>query len=157
MKASKPINALDIPAETKASLYPEPFKALMQGRIKRKLGNHFGLSNFGVNLTTLEAGAMSALKHHHTTQDEFIYILEGEATLIFGEEEILMTAGDCVGFQCNTKLGHQLINNSSAIVRYLEIGDRSPNDYVEYPDDDLIATSQEDGTWQFLHKDNTPY
>jgi len=157
MSKLSPIQALDIPAQTQGSIYPEPFASMMQGRTKRKLGNHFGLSNFGVNLTTLEAGAMSALKHHHTTQDEFIYILEGRPTLILGKEEIQMNAGECFGFPCGSKLGHQLINKSDGIVRYLEIGDRSPNDYVEYPDDDLIAKSQVDGSWQFLHKDKTPY
>ena len=155
-KHTKPIQANQIPAETAQSLYPEPFKAMMDGRIKRKLGNHFGLSNFGVNLTELQPHAMSALKHYHSKQDEFIYILSGSPTLIYGEQEFELTAGDCFGFKAGTGIGHQLINPSDGVVTYLEIGDRS-DDHVIYPDEDLIAQSTDNGAWEFLHKDGTPY
>ena len=153
---NKPIQAKQIPAETVQSLYPEPFKAMMDGRIKRKLGNHFGLSNFGVNLTELQPHAMSALKHCHSKQDELIYIISGAPTLIYGDQEFELTAGDCFGFKAGTGIGHQLINQSDGVVTYLEVGDRN-HDHVTYPDDDLIAQSTDDGAWEFLHKDGTPY
>ena len=66
--------ALDVPKRTKPSNYPESFASQMQGREKRPLGDLFGLTNFGVNLTQLAPGAVSSLRHAHTAQDELIYI-----------------------------------------------------------------------------------
>ena len=153
----EPINSNQIPESLPKTNYPEPFKALMNDRIKRKLGNHFGLSNFGVNLTTLQCGGMSALKHCHSHQDEFIYIIEGTVTLIYGDREYVMNEGDCMGFKAGENTAHQLVNKSSGIVTYLEIGDRSANDEVTYPDDDLAGKFNENGKWQFLHKNGEPY
>jgi len=157
MHVKKPIAANNIEEQAVKSIYPAPFSTMMAGRIKRKLGDHFGLSNFGINLTELKPGAVSALKHHHLTQDEFIYLLKGTPTLVFGRESFLMTPGDCFGFKKGEKIGHQLVNNSNESVIYLEIGDRSPSDQVEYPDNDLCAQFNKDGSWSFTHKDGTPY
>jgi uncharacterized cupin superfamily protein len=153
----KPINAEAIAANLGKSTYPPPFTSMMEGRIKRKLGDHFGLENFGVNLTTLSPGAMSALKHRHKKQDEFVYILSGAPTLIHAEMEYTMRPGECFGFRCNNGMAHHLVNRSDEDVVYLEIGDRTKGDEVEYPDADLRAVSQEDGSWVFLHKDGAPY
>lgn len=152
-----PVLAEDIPENLATSLYPEPFASLMSGRTKRKLGDFYGLSNFGINLTELLPGAMSALKHHHLKQDEFIYIINGTLTLIYGEKEYLIKSGECFGFAKGLTIGHQLINHSNEAASYLEIGDRTKGDQVEYPDNDLQAISNEDGSWAFLHKDNSPY
>ncbi len=157
MTTNKPIAAKAIVANQQASVYPEPFAQKVQGRMKRKLGHYFGLSNFGVNLTTLKPNAISALKHYHLTQDEFIYVISGELTLIYGNEKYRLSEGDCFGFKCGDKIGHQLINESHREASYLEIGDRSANDKVEYPDDDLRAEFQKNGQWQFKHKDGRPY
>jgi uncharacterized cupin superfamily protein len=157
MNTDKPIKAEAIAESRSKTLYPEPFAALMDGRSKRKLGDHFGLENFGINLTKLSPGAMSALKHRHLKQDEFIYILSGTPTLVYGEKEYEMAPGDCFGFKCNNGVAHHLVNNSNSQVVYLEIGDRTPGDQVEYPDDDLLALSSKNGSWAFLHKDGTPY
>ena len=154
---NKPLAARDIPTQQQKSVYPKPFASMMQGRIKRKLGDYFGLSNFGINLTELQPGAMSALKHHHLTQDEFIYILSGTPALIFGDDEYLMAPGDCFGFAKAQGIGHQLVNKSSELVVYLEIGDRSAGEVAEYPDNDLRAIMKEDGSWLFVHKDGSPY
>lgn len=153
---NKPIAATAIDERKVKSIYPAPFARLMDGRIKRCLGDHFGLTNFGVNLTEIVPGGMSALKHCHQTQDEFIYILSGTPTLVLGDAEYLLRSGDCIGLPRGTGLGHHLLNRSRDIVVYLEVGDRSPNDRVDYPDDDLRAESTPDG-WQFLHKDGKPY
>ena len=153
----KPVSAESIPARKGRTVYPEPFASLVQGRTKRKLGDLFALSNFGVNLTHLEPGAISALFHCHAKQDEFIYILEGTATLIIGDEECKMESGDCVGFKAGTGVAHQLVNHSSEVVTYLEIGDRSLNDDVEYPNDDIRASASSSGSWVFTHKDGVPY
>nr|WP_245826505.1 cupin domain-containing protein [Oceanibacterium hippocampi] len=127
----------------------------MGGRVKRQLGDVFGLTNFGVNLTILEPGAASALQHQHSCQDEFIYVLEGELVLVSGATETLLRPGMCAGFKAG-EAPHHLENRAGAEARYLEIGDRSEGDEVSYPADDLIAV-MEGGAWRFRHKDGTSY
>ena len=148
--------AADVPARTKPSVYPEPFASRMADREKRVLGDLFGLANFGVNLTRLAPDASSALRHAHAKQDEFIYILEGRPTLHTDEGRRTLAPGMCAGFKAGTGNGHRLINETSEVVVYLEVGDRSKGDTVVYPDDDLKATLV-DGQWRFCHKDDTPY
>jgi uncharacterized cupin superfamily protein len=152
-----PVSAESIPEPETKTIYPQPFAALVEGRIKRKLGDFFGLTNFGINLTSLKPGAVSALLHHHAKQDEFIYILEGAPTLILGDEEFLLQPGDCHGFKAGSGIGSQLVNKSAEITTFLEIGDRTLGDEVEYPNDDLKATQQADGSWKLTHKDGSPY
>lgn len=151
------ILAAEAPARTKPSNYPEPFFSRMTGRVKRPLGDLFGLTNFGVNLTRLPPGAVSALHHAHTRQDEFIYILEGRPTLVFGTEEMELQPGMCSGFKAGTGHGHHLENRTTSDVVVLEIGDRSAGDVGSYPVDDIQAVFGADGKWQFTHKDGTPY
>lgn len=151
------ITALDAAPRTKPSNYPEPFASRMAGREKRALGDLFGLSNFGVNLTRLVPGAGSALRHAHTKQDEFVYVLEGHPVLITDQGETPLAPGMCAGFKAGSGNGHQLVNRTRADVLYLEVGDRSAGDTATYPDDDLQAALGQDRTWQFAHKDGTPY
>jgi uncharacterized cupin superfamily protein len=125
----------------------------MRKREKRALGDHFGLQNFGVNLTRLYPGGESALLHRHSKQDEFVYILEGNPTLITDEGEFLLQAGMCAGFPANG-IAHQLVNRTDRDVVYLEIGDRTPGDVGTYPADDLVATHVE-GRWVFSRRDGT--
>ena len=148
-----PVSAESIPLPDKKTIYPQPYASLVEGRTKRKLGDHFGLTNFGVNLTQLAPGAVSALLHHHSKQDEFIYILQGSPTLLLGEKEYLLNAGDCMGFKAGTGLAHQLANRSQTLAVYIEAGDRTVNDEVEYPNDDLKATQLANGAWALTHKD----
>jgi len=138
------------------SRYPAPFAQRMAGRGKRALGDAFGLANFGVNLVTLAPGAMSALRHHHLAQDEFVYILEGWAVLVTDAGETELAPGMCAGFRAGSGDGHHLLNRSGAMVVYLEVGDRSPGDRVDYPDDDLVAV-QDAGQWRFTHKNGEPW
>jgi len=138
------------------SNYPEPFRSRVADRSKRKLGDALGLRNFGVNLTTLKPGALSALRHLHTKQDEFIYIVSGELTLVTGEGEQVLTSGPAAGFPAGKADGHHLINRGSVDAVYLEVGDRTAGDEVHYPDDDLAARAMPAGR-QFQHKDGTPY
>ncbi len=149
------LNATDIPARSRSG-YPAPFAARVAGRMKRKLGDAFGLKNIGVNLTRLEPGAESALLHRHTVADEFIYILTGTPTLITDRGEIELAPGMCAGFPAGG-VAHHLVNRTEAPVEYLEISDRLPGDAGEYPEDDLMAVQDEAGRWRFLHKDGTPY
>ncbi len=155
--APKAIQARQAPARTKPSSYPEPFASRMAGREKRPLGEPFGLRNFGVNLTRLAPGAVSALRHAHSRQDEFVYVLEGRPTLVTDEGETVLEPGMCAGFRAGTGDAHHLINRSTQDVVYLEVGDRSAGDQGTYPDDDLKAELGPDGGWRFTHKDGTPY
>jgi len=150
------INAVDAPARTTPSNYPEPFASLMRGREKRPLGDVFSLSNFGVNLTHLAPDGVSSLRHCHTQQDEFIYILQGYPTLRTDEGEIKLSPGMCAGFKSGTGNAHHLINETSQDVLYLEVGDRSAGDQCHYPDDDLQAVLK-DGKRRFTHKDGSAY
>lgn len=150
------ISAADAPLRAKKSNYPEPFATRVSQREKRPLGDLFGLKNFGVNLTTLLPGGVSALRHAHSKQDEFVYVLSGTAVLVTDEGESELTAGMCAGFPSGTQNGHQLVNRSGKPVVYLEIGDRTPGDAVYYPDDDLEAYL-ENGAWRFRHKSGEPY
>jgi uncharacterized cupin superfamily protein len=150
------VKATEVPVRTKPSVYPAPFAALMAGRSKRILGDLFGLKNFGVNLVTLAPGAASSIRHAHTLQDEFIYVLSGHPTLHTDEGLTDLAPGMCAGFKAGTGNAHRILNNSGEEVVYLEVGDRTPGDEGNYPDDDLKAI-QADGKWVFVHKDGTPY
>ena len=147
--------ASEAPPRTKPSNYPEPFASMMDGRVKRPLGDPFGLQNFGVNHVTLAPGAVSALFHRHSVQDEWIYVLSGELTLVHDGGETCLVAGMCAGFARNGR-AHQLINRSQHEASYLEAGDRQAGDSVSYPHDDLVAL-RTDGGWTFAHKDGAPY
>lgn len=138
------------------SLYPEPFATLVAGRAKRALGDPFGLTAFGVNLTRMEPGACSAMRHAHSREDEFVYILEGTPTLVTDAGETVLQPGMCAGFPAGSGDAHRLVNRSDAPVLYLEVGSRDGDDQVHYPDDDLAARKV-DGRWAFFHKDGQPY
>jgi uncharacterized cupin superfamily protein len=148
--------ASEVPVRSKPSVYPEPFASRMKGRSKRQLGEVFRLSNFGVNLTTLAPGGSSALRHAHTKQDEFVYIISGTATLHTDADKVRLTPGMCAGFKSGTGDGHCLINETQEDVVFLEIGDRTPGDEASYPDDDIKATLVE-GKWMFTRKNGVPY
>jgi uncharacterized cupin superfamily protein len=150
------VRADQVPPRTKPSNYPEPFFSRMAKREKRQLGDVFGLKNFGVNLTRLAPGGESALLHRHNKQDEFIYILQGEPTLVTEHEEIKLSPGMCAGFPA-MGIAHQLVNRSRQDVLVLEVGDRTPGDEGSYPRDDIQAVLGPDGKWIFTHKDGTPY
>ena len=155
-KSPAAVIAAEVPTRSKPSAYPEPFASRMSGRTKSQLGEIFGLANFGVNLTRLAPHAVSALRHAHSKQDEFVYILQGHPTLHTDEGRSTLGPGMCAGFKAGSGNGHRLINETSEEVVYLEVGDRSPGDEGSYPDDDLKALLVEDG-WKFTRKDGTPY
>ncbi len=136
------------------TIYPAPFKATVAGRQKQALGNALGLKNFGVNQVTLAPGGASALRHWHTKQDEFIYVLSGEITLVTEAGEQVLGAGMAAGFPAGQANGHQLVNRTDTEAVYLEVGDRLPGDEVIYPDVDLAG--QQSYGWQLTRKDGTP-
>jgi uncharacterized cupin superfamily protein len=128
----------------------------MQGREKRPLGDIFGLANFGVNWTRIRPSGVSALRHTHGKQDEFIYVIEGRPTLCTDEGQTQLVPGMCAGFKSGSGNGHRLVNSTDEDVVYLEVGDRTPGDSVTYPDDDMRADFV-NGKWQFTHKDGSAY
>jgi uncharacterized cupin superfamily protein len=156
METRAAIEATSVVPVAKQTTYPEPFASRMGGRVKRRLGDTFGLTNFGVNLTVMAPRGSSALRHCHLRQDEFIYIVSGHPTLHTDQGYQKLSPGMCVGFKAGTGDGHRLLNETDAEVTYLEIGDRMPDDEVTYPDDDLKAVEQ-NGVWKYLHADGTPY
>jgi len=149
------IDPAAVPAVT-GSRYPEPFKSRVSGRRKQRLGDALGLKNYGVNLATIPPGAVSALRHWHSHEDEFIYILSGELLLITNDGEQKLTPGRCAGFPAGKADGHYLINRTQRDAVYLEVGDRRPEDAVIYPDDDIAGQATPQGR-RFTRKDGTAY
>jgi uncharacterized cupin superfamily protein len=140
----------------RGSGYPAQFAGGFERRVKRALGDAGGLTQFGVNLTTLEPGVASALRHWHAKEDEFIYVLEGELTLVTDAGEERLGPGMAACFPAGDANGHQLVNRTDAPATYLEVGTRSREEDVEYPGIDLLL-ERRDGTGRFLHKSGEPY
>lgn len=146
---------LDLPGR-RTTIYPAPFAAGFEGRLKRPLTDALGLSQFGINLTTLDPGAQSSHRHWHVYEDECIYVLSGEVVLVTDDGEHVLGAGAAAGFPAGERNGHHLVNRSSAPVTYLEIGTRSKIEDVTYPDVDLLAEKR-DGAFRFFRKSGEPY
>jgi uncharacterized cupin superfamily protein len=146
---------LDSIPSRKGSDYPQPFGENMAERIRQRLGDAGGLTQFGVNLLQLPPGAWSAQRHWHSAEDEFVYIVSGEVVLVTDDGEEVLRGGDCAAFAANTPNGHHLVNKSAFMAVCLEVGSRNPdNDAVDYPDIDMRFDPQQDC---YVHKDGTPY
>jgi uncharacterized cupin superfamily protein len=155
--SAQAIEAITAPEARPGRGYPEPFASRVAGRVRRPLGDLFGLTIFGVNLTRLPPGGLSALRHTHTCEDEFIYIVEGEPVLVTNSGETALCPGMCAGFKAGGGNAHHLLNRTMHDVVYLEIGARNPGDTVIYPDDDIGRALMPDGSRRFVHRDGTPY
>lgn len=147
----RPIAATDVP-EVRGSGYPEPYRSRMGDRVKHKLGDAFGLGQYGVNLVRLGPGGQSALRHFHTHEDELVYLIEGELVLVTNAGEELMKAGMCVGFPANDGNAHHFVNRGTTTAVYLEIGSRVAADSAHYPDDDLVWIRDATGKLRPHHK-----
>jgi uncharacterized cupin superfamily protein len=143
--------------ESNATGYPEPYRADNQKRWNRRLGNHAGLTNFGVNITRIIPGGQSSHRHAHTRQDEFIYVLEGEVELETDAGVEVLRAGMCAGFPAGTGNAHRFVNRGDHDVLLLVVGDRTSGDEVSYPDVDMHLQMGPDGRYGFFRKDGTPY
>jgi len=157
---SKPLALPAIDPETvetvSGSGYPAPFAARMGDRVKSKLGDACGLAHIGVNLVALAPGGQSALRHWHTSEDEFVWVLEGELTLISDAGEQVLRPGMCAGFPAGKRDAHHFANRSARPARYLEIGERIERDNAFYPDDDVRWVETEKGIVA-AHKDGRFY
>lgn len=154
-KAAAAVEARQVPAARVKSQFPQPLAARFEGRERRRLGEWFGLANFGVNLTRLAPGAISSFRHAHKTQDEFVFVLEGHPTLHTDQGSMRLAPGMCAGFRAGTGDAHNLSNNTSVDVWYLEIGDRSAGDEVSYPEEDLKGALV-NGSWVFTRRNGEP-
>jgi uncharacterized cupin superfamily protein len=148
-------NALDLPAE-QGSAYPAPFDAPCAQRLRRRLGNAFGLKDFGANLLVLPPGAWSSQRHWHSREDELVYILEGTPTLVTDAGERLLTPGDVAGFPAGRADGHHLVNNSDAPVTLIEIGSRHRGDDTYYSDIDMQILGRDENAL-FTRRNGEPY
>jgi uncharacterized cupin superfamily protein len=144
-------------AESNFTTYPEPFRTDNSRRWNRRLGEHAGLRNFGVNLTRLVPGAQSSARHAHARQDEFIWVVSGEVVLETNEGAQTLGAGMCAGFPAGTGNAHRFVNRSQSDALLLVVGDRTPLEEITYPDVDLHGKAGADGRLVFSRKDGTPY
>jgi uncharacterized cupin superfamily protein len=138
------------------TLYPPPYDVPCRARVRKKIGDAAGLTQFGVNLLTLPPGAWSAQRHYHTDEDELVFVLEGEVTLVTDAGSERLVAGEAAGFKAGDRDGHCLQNHSNATAVVLEIGSRVPGDSAHYPDIDLVAPP-EGKPAIYTHVDGTPY
>ena len=134
--------------------YPAPFDVPCAARTRQRLGDAGGLTDFGVNLMHLPPGAWSSQRHWHSHEDEFVFVVRGELTLVEDDGETLLRAGDCAAFAKNSGNGHHLINKSDTSAVYVEVGSRHRDDMTTCSDIDM-KSSNADG--RFVHKDGTPY
>jgi uncharacterized cupin superfamily protein len=148
------VDPVDVPERFGSAYPPALQEGHFDGRFKQALGDAAGLTHFGVNVVRMEPGSWSALRHWHTREDEFVYVLEGELVLVTDAGEQVLRAGMAAGFPAGVADGHHLVNRSARPARYLEVGDRSPEDEVHYPDVDLFV-SRRDG--RVCHKNGAPY
>ncbi|MBL9052459.1 MAG: cupin domain-containing protein [Tabrizicola sp.] len=152
------IDQTKCPVKT-GSIYPEPYASMMKGRSSLRLGDAGGLTQFGANLVMLEPGAMSSLRHWHLNEDEFVWVVEGECTLVQDAGETVMRPGDCAAFPAGSTDGHHFINRSDRPARFLVVGTKAKHEVATYSDVDLMVTLSpgEKGRADFTYKDGTPF
>ena len=157
-KPNKPviITADDLEGRT-GTIYPTPYAQGFDGRIKKALTSLLGLTQFGVNIVTLEPDCVTSQRHWHENEDEFVYVIDGEVILETDAGETIMTAGMATGFPAGVPDGHRIINRSGKPATILEVGTRAKTDKVTYSDIDMKAEKSETGQWRFLYKDGKPY
>jgi uncharacterized cupin superfamily protein len=138
------------------SIYPEPYASMMKGRTSLRLGEAGGLTQYGVNLVSLDPGALSSLRHWHRNEDEFVMVTEGECTLIDDMGEHIMRPGDCAAFPANDGNGHHLVNRTDRIAKFLVVGTKAPREVGTYSDVDL-RVEMEGGKARFTYKDGSDW
>ena len=149
------LDLTQVPVKT-GSIYPAPYAAMMAGRSSLRLGDAGGLTQFGANLVMLQPGALSSLRHWHRHEDEFVMVTEGECVLVQDGGEVVMKAGDCAAFPAGSPDGHNFINCSDRVARFLVVGTRGPREVVSYSDVDMMI-HQEAGKARFTYKDGSDW
>jgi uncharacterized cupin superfamily protein len=149
------IDLAKTPVKT-GSIYPPPYAEMVAGRSSQRLGDAGGLTQFGVNLVTLQAGAMSSLRHWHLAEDEFVMVTQGEVTMVTDMGPEIMRVGDCAAFPAGSPNGHHFINHTNAPAQFLVVGSKAAREVATYSDVDLMVTMA-GGRATFTRKDGTPY
>ncbi len=149
------IDLAQVPVKT-GSIYPEPYATMMEGRSSLRLGPAGGLTQFGVNLVTLEPGALSSLRHWHLNEDEFVMMTEGVCIMVTDAGETEMRPGDCAAFPAGRADGHHFINRSAAPARFLVVGTKAQSETATYSDVDMMVHMAE-GQARFTHKDGSDW
>ncbi|HEY0768071.1 MAG TPA: cupin domain-containing protein [Steroidobacteraceae bacterium] len=158
MSVNKPALDPKVVEAVSRSGYPEPYRSRVMPRHKRRLGDALGLTRIGINLTTLPPGKESSMRHWHTHEDEFVYVLEGEVVLRTDGGEQVLRAGMCAAFPAGARDGHQLMNRSDHAAVYLEVSNRDAGDSAHYSDPDVdLAWNPPHAPGKFTHRDGTPY
>jgi uncharacterized cupin superfamily protein len=155
-RGSKIFMPAELP-ESNTSVYPPPYREAQRTRYVRRLGDHAGLKNFGVNMVRVLPGGQSSSRHAHSKQDEFVYIIEGQFILVTDAGEEIVGPGACIGFPSGSGDGHHFLNRTDRDAVFLVVGDRTKGDEVSYPDIDLQIRVGADGVNEHQHKDGTPY
>jgi uncharacterized cupin superfamily protein len=140
--------------QRRGSAYPAPFGEIAKDRVRQRLGDAGGLAQFGVNLLHLPPGSGSSQRHWHSGEDEFVYVVSGEVTLVTDKGDEILRAGDCAAFPMGVADGHQLLNKSGTMALCLEVGARGGDDVCTYSDIDMKIDSK---VGRYTHKDGTPY
>lgn len=149
------IDIANVPTEERTN-YPEPFRKVVQGRLRKRIGNAIGLDQFGVNICTLKPGAASSLRHAHEAEDELVYMLQGEVVLVEDDGETVLRPGDAAGWKAGSGIHHHLVNRSGADAVFLEIGTRAKRDRATYADVDLMVVRDENGA-RYTRKSGEPW
>jgi uncharacterized cupin superfamily protein len=149
------IDRAKIPFDNNRS-YPKEFASVIAGREKQRLGDAAGLTQFGVNISRIKANSKSALRHWHESEDEFIYVLEGEITLVEDHGEIVLKPGDAAGWKADSRIGHCLVNRTQKDAVYIEVGTRAPHETAVYPDIDMRVERDKTGP-RYVKKTGEPY
>ncbi|NBZ88511.1 cupin domain-containing protein [Stagnihabitans tardus] len=144
-----------VPVKT-GSIYPEPYAAMMAGRSSLRLGDAGGLTQFGVNLVTLQPGAMSSLRHWHLHEDEFVMVTEGALIMVTDAGETAMGPGDCAAFPAGRPDGHHFLNRSDRPACFLVVGTKAPSEVATYSDVDMMVHMSA-GRARFTHKDGSDW
>ncbi|WP_374345090.1 cupin domain-containing protein [Phenylobacterium sp.] len=140
--------------ERKGVGYPPPLDEPCRERVRQRLGEAGGLTDFGVNRMRLPPGGWSSQRHWHSHEDEFVHVLSGELVLVEDDGETLLKAGDSAAFPKGSGNGHHLINRGAETAVYLEVGSRHADDLTTCSDVDMMSANA-DG--RFVHKDGTPW
>lgn len=151
------VDIAGLPVDT-VCMYPDPFWKECVGRSRKRLGNAIGLTQYGVNVTTLKPGTWSSQRHFHANEDEFIYVLEGEIVLVEDAGETILKPGNAAGFKAGKRNGHALINRTDRDAVYFEVGTRAKSEHTTYSDIDMQVKRDDSGAMVYSRKTSgAPY
>ncbi|MTH77228.1 cupin domain-containing protein [Paracoccus aestuariivivens] len=141
-----------VPEVHATSSYPEPYNLGSGNLSYRHISEAGGLSQYGVALETLHPGGQSSQMHWEEHEDEFLYMLSGELTVIEDGNATIIGPGDACCWKAGEPVAHCLKNHTDQPATYLIVGSRNPDNICHYPGLDMLATPE-----GYTHLDGTPY